>query len=709
VGRSYSGLIVTSDRISPAAFNRGEPLPRTRVVVQKADGGQAVLEVALSEQIIHDHHVGYLGLARDITEREQAAAKLLRSERMLAEAQEVGHIGSWELDFETSRIWWSAEQYRLFGQSPEGPAPSWHEFLSCIAEPSRAQFDRDMAMVLELGQHQWDVTIIDANGVQKILQSRGRVVRDEHGAALRLIGTAADVTEARRAAELLRTSEERFRLLAAATNDAVWDADLITDLVWRGDSSQAIFGDSPDKYPDAKSFVAQIHPDDRNAVLASLEKAIGSREMSWSSEYRFRRADGTWLTLLDRAYIVRDDSGRAVRMLGAMMDLTARKQLESQLEQAHRVSGLGRVAASVAHEFNNVLMGIQPNVEILRRLDSGAPPHVTDNILRAVQRGRCVTEQILRFTRRTEPDLRTVDVKAFIEGWFEDVRPLLGPMSLSIAVADDALSMSADPLQLAQVLTNLAINSRDALADGGKATLAVTTATTSSRLRFGLTAWPDSYLQFTMTDEGCGIAEDLLSHIFEPLFTTKSSGNGLGLAICHQIVKQHGGHIFVESEPGRGTTFHLFIRAALSTAEAVPVIAPADSRAMRVLLVEDEPAVAQGLQMLLELDGWSVNVASLGSEAVPAITELVPDAVVLDISLPDMDGMDVYRAIESRWPDLPVLFSSGHADSTQMDDLLARPHVGFIAKPYAIEEIQAALARITGGGTIAPAAMAASA
>lgn len=626
----------------------------------------------------------------EIERRSEIEHALRRSERMLAEAQEVGRIGSWELDLADNDLWWSDEQYRLFGLTPETAPAGCDRFLMSLTDESHARFDHDVAALYEKGEHEWSWKIATREG-EKELRCRGRVIRDKHGEPTRLVGISMDVTHSRRTKEALRLSEERFRLLAHASNDAVWDCDLLSGRIWRDeDAFSRMFGEGA-ACPDVKSWIALIHPADCDRVVASREEAIHAGQESWSSEYRFQRAGGSWATILDRACIVRDASKRPVRMVGEMMDLTERRQLEAQLQQTQRVNSLGRVAASIAHEFNNVLMAIQPNIELVQRL---APPggrfrHVAENVTRAVKRGKSITNEILRFTRRCEPALQNVEVKDFMDRWQEDVCPLVEPrVEMIMNLPAESLYMSADPSQFGQVLTDLAVNARDAMLKGGRLNISVEAARSDSRYHFGLVPSPDRFLHFTVSDEGCGIAAENLPHIFEPLFTTKNGGIGLGLAICYQIVDQHRGHIFVESELGRGTSFHIFVPATLPVDEVLPQRVDTLLDATRVLLVEDEAVIADGLKMLLEIEGAAVEVASLGSEALPAIEEFGPHVVVLDIGLPDIDGVEIYHRIESRWPHLPVIFSSGHADAARLEKIIAQPHIAFIAKPYEFQTVR---------------------
>jgi two-component system, cell cycle sensor histidine kinase and response regulator CckA len=186
------------------------------------------------------------------------------------------------------------------------------------------------------------------------------------------------------------------------------------------------------------------------------------------------------------------------------------------------------------------------------------------------------------------------------------------------------------------------------------------------------------------------MTSDHLGHIFEPLFTTKKNGTGLGLAISYQYVQQHQGHMFVESTAGQGTVFHVLLPAALPPAIAAEPSAGPPKVAKRILLVEDDMAVASGIEALLVLDGCEVETVHLGVDAVPAIGRFGPDCVILDIGLPDMTGTDVYREIADRWPSLPVLFSSGHADASKLE-ALRQSNLTVLLKPYDFETLRESL------------------
>ncbi|HKR62083.1 MAG TPA: two-component regulator propeller domain-containing protein [Thermoanaerobaculia bacterium] len=404
----------------------------------------------------------------------------------------------------------------------------------------------------------------------------------------------------------------------------------------------------------------------------------------------------------------RDATGarREVESIGAMFgdgkvvvncrDITDRRRLESQLEQANRLASLGRLAATVSHEFNNVLMGIQPFVDLIRRkaTDAGVA-HATMQMTRSVNRGKRISEQILRYTRPVEPTLRAVAVRSWLVDLETELRSLVGAEVRMAIVAPGGLTIDADTAQLNQVLTNLAINARDAGATSVR--IEAGTVEGDGAFSFGIVRDSERYAHIRFTDNGGGIPDSVLPKIFEPLFTTKTSkGTGLGLAVAQQIVARHGGEMFVESRVGAGTTFHLFLPIAVSEAGELLTgdesLATVDAPQCRILLVEDDALVAEGMIALLEDKGFHVELAMTGSDALNVIPRFAPEVIVLDVGLPDIDGLELYVRIAKRWPELRVIFSTGHGDVAALEESLPPPHPPCLLKPYTVETLIAAIA-----------------
>jgi two-component system cell cycle sensor histidine kinase/response regulator CckA len=429
-----------------------------------------------------------------------------------------------------------------------------------------------------------------------------------------------------------------------------------------------------------------VHPEDTTLVHAIMARLIDERQPA-SAEIRIIGSEGD--VLLDVNCFPKVENGKTSTVFGFARDITAarraeeeRRKLEGKLEQAGRLTSLGRMAATIAHEFNNVLMGISPFVEVIRR---GRNIEASlDHIGRAVKRGKRITEDILRFTRPAQPQRTGFEVSRWVDDIALEGRSLVPPgCFIETEVLSRNLTVNGDPNQLQQVFSNLILNARDAMPAGGTLSISVVREPGDARLPFALSGRPDTFAHFIVRDTGSGMSEDTLRHIFEPLYTTKKNGTGLGLPVAHQVVQLHGGEMFVESLLGFGTTFHIFLPLADSGAvapeveEALPPIA-----GRHVLLVEDDRTVAMGLVAVLEMEGLRVDVVETGADAIRALDRILPDVVVLDVGLPDMDGTAVYDAIAAKMPNLPVIFSTGHADRALLDSVLELPNVGYLLKPY---------------------------
>lgn len=371
--------------------------------------------------------------------------------------------------------------------------------------------------------------------------------------------------------------------------------------------------------------------------------------------------------------------------LWSYRDITERELLRDQVERSARVAGLGRLAAGLAHEFNNVLMSIGPHAEILRRRHPAAAEAAT-KILSAVERGKKTTGEVLRLTRPVEITKKTISVATLMEAIESELRVTLDPgIEVRVRPPASPANVSVDPAQFSQVFINLALNAQQAMLSSGRIRIACEIVRGGTPGFRSLVKASDQ-AHFTFEDDGPGIPREVIDHVFEPLFTTrKRSGSGLGLAIAQRIVEAHGGTIFVESDPGRLTTFHLLLPASPAATDEVDVqTVPASEPAVngrRILLVEDDAAVADALTVLLTAAGAQVQRVERGEDAVDAVMTAIPDVVLLDVDLPGIPGDEVYRQLRARWPFLPVIFTSGHCDSSDLREALGSD-VAFLPKPY---------------------------
>jgi PAS domain S-box-containing protein len=509
----------------------------------------------------------------------------------------------------------------------------------------------------------------------------------------------------RRVEEALRASDERLRIVSRATNDAVWDWDLGTDAVSMPDGFEKLFGDAGDvALVTGEEWKARIHPDDRDTVEQSLTSAIAGEAQRWSAEYRFRRADGTYAAILDRGYVLRDPAGRATRMIGAMMDISERKQLEAQFRQSQKLEAVGQLAGGVAHDFNNILTIIDGHVSLLlgdadrTAGDRAALSEISD----AVGRAAGLTRQLLAFSRKQVLQTANVDMDAIVANMMRLLQRVLGEhVSLSVEPSAAPAFVRADPSMMEQVILNLAINARDAMRGGGRLSLTTSSEVVEPR---ALASHPDaragSFVRVRITDTGAGIPPEVLPHIFEPFFTTKDSdgGTGLGLATVHGIVKQHQGWVTVRSVPAQGTTFDVYLPAVPAPGPATSEPAASEPAAAEpgagggemVLLVEDEVGVRRLARLVLQRHGYQVVEADSGPAALALWAQQHDriDLVVTDMVMPEgVSGMDLAARVLADEPRVGVVVTSGYSVDLAAMDFSQLGRVRFLAKPYSPQQL----------------------
>jgi PAS domain S-box-containing protein len=399
----------------------------------------------------------------------------------------------------------------------------------------------------------------DGSGLTMEIFSHGTVYDNRPA---RLV-VAIDITARAAAEENLRKSEERFQLVCNATSDAVWDWDLAANLLWWSDSFCVLFGYTREEIsPEVTWWADRIHIEDRERAQASILTAIKNPAVThWTDEYRFLRKDGAYAVVQDRGRVIRDASGKGVRMVGGMTDTTEHKKLMSQYLRAQRMESIGTLAGGIAHDLNNVLSPILMSVDLMRLKETDAPTtKIINTIEQSARRGADLVRQVLTFARGADGG-RHVAIK--VEHLIKDVARIADEtfpraIKTEVRLERDLWAVTGDATQLHQVILNVVVNARDAMPEGGTLTLAAENITIDAQYAAtSREAKPGAYLCATITDTGNGIPADKLDRIFEPFFTTKEmgKGTGLGLATAHAIVKSHHGFITVQSELGKGTTF----------------------------------------------------------------------------------------------------------------------------------------------------------
>ncbi len=506
---------------------------------------------------------------------------------------------------------------------------------------------------------------------------------------------ANDVTERIKAQKGMYESEERFRLLAKATNDAIWDWDLKTNNLWWNDGFESITGFARAHIEASIEWWGNnIHPEDRDRIVAEVEETVRSGHESWSGEYRFGKSDGTYAFVLDRGYVIRDDDGTPVRMVGGMTDLTERRSLEEQLRQSQKMEAIGQLAGGIAHDFNNLLTVINGYSEMLLRRDFGdeRARSALTGVHEAGKRAESLTRQLLAFSRRQPLNPSVVDLNGLLGSLWKMLDRLIGDdIELDAKFADDVARVKVDAGQYEQVLINLAVNARDAMPDGGLLLIETRNILLDDTYReIYPEVIPGRYVETSVSDTGIGMSKELIERIFEPFFTTKKvgKGTGLGLATVFGIVKQSGGHITVYSEIGVGTTFKIYLPALPADTASEPAhgmhVFDMPSGDECILLVEDAPAVRALLRDSLEECGYKIYEAQDGREALDLATELGDKLrlMVSDEVMPRLRGHELAAQVRELIPSCEILLVSGYTEESVLKQGILDAKLAFLQKPF---------------------------
>jgi PAS domain S-box-containing protein len=499
----------------------------------------------------------------------------------------------------------------------------------------------------------------------------------------------------RRVEQALRESEERFRDLADSLPQTVFEADVAGTLTYVNRAGRETFG-LPDGAPVGVNLLELLAPGERDAARANLEKRL--RGELAPQEYQAQRRDGSSFPVIAHCSPIQRGAGTA-GLRGLVIDISERRQLEEERLKSEKLEAIGVLAGGIAHDFNNLLQGIFGWVEMARR---GLEPERPEQaMLRkaegALEQAVTLTNQLLTFSKGGRPLKRATDLRPVIERVTNF--SLSGSRAECRLELDAGLSwVDADEGQIAQVLQNLVLNAAQAMPAGGSLLVSArNVGAPAPGLPAGLA--PGEYVQVAVTDSGAGIPPELRERIFDPYFTTKERGSGLGLATSLSIVRNHGGAMTVESEPGRGSRFAFYLPAAAPQSQAAAPRPPAAGklRPGRILVMDDEEAVRSVAAAMLRYLGQEAVVCAHGDEAIAHYRAAREsgrpfDAVLLDLTirggLGGEETLDALRAID---PGVKAVVSSGYAESSAIADYRQRGFAGCLRKPFQLEALGSVL------------------
>ncbi len=485
--------------------------------------------------------------------------------------------------------------------------------------------------------------------------------------------------------------QSRLALIVDSSQDAIIGKNLDGIITHWNKGAEHIYGYKAEEV--IGKSITMLAPKERaDEIPQILEKTRHGESVQYFESVRVTK-DGRRLNISISVSPIRDTEGKIIGASTIARDITAQKRVEDQFRQAQKMEAVGRLAGGIAHDFNNILGIIMACSELLRARTGagGVPPEYIDNIQEASKRGATLTRQLLTFSRRQTAQPQVLDINERLKDLSKLLRPMMGDdVEISLLSRSPAAIVEIDPGHLDQVVVNLAVNARDAMPNGGK--LIVETAAVEFDEAFARQHPPmkaGSYVMLAISDNGCGMDQVTVSRIFEPFYTTKEmgKGTGLGLATVYGIVQQSGGQIFVYSEPGRGTTFKIYLPSADHKLEAAQA-AVAEGALPRhegttILLVEDDELMRRLARQILEDHGYAVIEATDGMSALAQLDgKRTIDLVLTDVVMPGMRGPDLALRLVESHPEMKVVYMSGYTG-----ELLAGNHglthgIPLLEKPF---------------------------
>jgi two-component system, cell cycle sensor histidine kinase and response regulator CckA len=647
--------------------------------------------VRASVRLARDAHGAPLrldGIVADVTDRRRAEAELSRTADLLRAVADGTTDAVFVKDHRGRYLLFNEAAARFVGR-PAADVIGRDDTELFDADSARQVMERDRR-VMDLGQTETEEERLTAAGVTRTYLATKAPYRDVRGAVIGLIGVSRDISDRKLAEEALRQSEESYRELFENAVDAAYTLDLEGRVTSVNAAAERLTSYTSEEL--LKMKVSNLlSPSELERSAGMLQaKLTGMPRTVYQVELATKGGERRAVEITSR---IIQRGGRPVGVQGVARDLTERKLLEEQLRQAQKMEAIGQLAGGVAHDFNNLLTVITGYGQLLLdRLPGGDPAReVVEEMTAAGDKAAVLTRQLLAFSRKTIIEPKILDLKAATMEAGKMLRRLIGEHIQLVTVADPLAGLvKADPGHVEQVILNLAVNARDAMPKGGRLTIEVRNVEldeTYARDRPDARSGP--HILLAVSDTGCGMDAATAARIWEPFFTTKGAcGTGLGLATVYGIVKQSGGHVDVDSEVGRGSTFKVYlprVEGRAFSAPSNPGLAAAPRGAEVVLLVEDEEGVRTLCRRVLAARGYTVLEAHDGADAL-RIASGCPgpiDLLLTDVVMPRMGGGEVAERLAALRPAIKVLFLSGYPDDAMVRHGILKQQFSFLQKPFA--------------------------
>lgn len=529
---------------------------------------------------------------------------------------------------------------------------------------------------------------------------------DSTGKATHMVSVQRDVTDRKAMQDAMRRKDLRFLQALEASANAIWDWNITTDALtyrddlpgksWKGQNHGILSGKG------TETILSLVHPEDQARVEQSLRAILDGSERILVQEYRLRRPNGSFADVSDRQFVLRAPDGTAERVIGSILDISEKRELEDRRQQSQRLELLGEMTAGIAHNFNNLLTVIVGNVNRLR--DDNMEPGMVLSAIRmideAAQRGAALTESLVSFSQIKKISLKSVNLRRLIDAMEPVWRNLLPPeILLEVQHAPDLWPASTDKVHLEAAILNLVINSRDAMPDGGLLKIETENIEAGSPVLRTRNGEADArFVMIRVSDSGIGMPPGDVKAAFDPFFTTKppGKGTGLGLSSAYGFMKQSGGFVRLESTVGKGTALCIFLKAATDPPEPDVRAKPrhlVSDHGHRVLVVEDDPLVREYVWTLLTSLNYKVTTAANGEDALVLLaSDQRVDLLFTDILMEGgVNGWQLAERAQELRPDMPILFTSAYPDAAPRPSDAAVGQIRILRKPYRPGELSVAI------------------
>ena len=684
------------------------------IVALHRDGREIPVEISFSDMQI-DGHRTFGAFMRDVTPRRQQQQALQRSEERYRRIVQTAEEGIWMIAADATTTYVNPKMASMLGYAAEEMlGSSMYDFMDDRARADAHENVRRREQGIS-EQHDFRLTRKDGSDLWTAMSTSASFDADgRYDGALAMV---TDITERRRAEEALRDSEERFRSLTMLSSDWYWEHDEEFRL------TKVVGGRAYDNNVGLRRVIGQRPWEAASAGMDPADWDRHRRQLEAHEPFRdfeitHEAADGNLHTVSVSGEPMFDEYGRFTGYRGVGRDITeqrrgqtARLELEAQLREAQKMEAIGVLAGGIAHDFNNVLAGILGNAALaIQDLPADHPAAVSlEQIRKAGLRGRGLVQQILAFARRQPREVVSCELRPLVDECIALLRSTLpAGVTLDIELSDQPLFVMADATQVEQVLMNLCTNAWHSLG-GRPGRVAVGLAgvdldvAAARQLGAGLT--PGAYARLSVADNGRGMDAQTRARIFEPFFTTKpvGEGTGLGLAVAHGIIAAHGGVIRVQTTPGEGSTFEIYLPRSANASPGgrlAPLAIAHRGHGESVLYIDDDDVMMVMVERLLERLGYAVTCMDDPANAIEAVRAAPRrfDIVVTDLNMPALSGLDVARALHRLRPGLPVIISSGNLPDQLQGEARQAGVRALVHKQYTLEELGAVIHWVLAGG-----------